>query len=71
MDDKNKHIENIKNLKVGEEYVINWIEESGALIEKVIGGYNLQDVTYGNINDERFYSDKDLFELVTQGMSYT
>lgn len=68
---KEQHIVKVSEMVSGDEYTINWCEESGALIKKIAEGFILQDCSYGNIGSEEFYREDEVDELVTEAMSYT
>ncbi len=64
------HISKVSNLQLGEEYTINWIEESGALITRVEGGFELEDCSYGNVSSNYFYTENDVEALVKEAMTF-
>lgn len=68
---KGKHVSSVAEMVTGEEYTINWIEESGALIRRIDEGFLLIDCSYGTHSSEEFYRADEIDEMVDKAMSYT
>ena len=66
-------IRKVMAMKEGEECTVFWSAESGGLVERVNGGYNLFEVTqYGvNIFFEKFFEEGKEVEMVRLAYTWT
>jgi len=67
---KEEHIAELLKMSIGDEYKINWYEESGTMIEKTTGGFYLLVCEYGDYSTKEFYREDEVDELVEEAMTY-